>query len=132
LQAEGLCLIAALEVFGIVSSPDTGRLSERQMSQVRSFVDEHMDQPISLSDMAQAAGLSRFHFSRAFKATTGESPYRFVATLRVEAASRILRASDLPLETVAASVGFNSTVQLRRAFQDRMGMSPQAFQRQSR
>ncbi len=132
LLAESLCLTAALEVFGILASPETGQLSERQMALVRAFIDAHIDQPITLSDLAGAVGLSRFHFSRAFKATTGEPPYRFVAGLRVEAACRILVAAPhLSIDDTAASVGFSSAAQFRRAFQNRIGMTPQAFRRQS-
>lgn len=131
LLAETLCLTAALEVFAIVSSPTTGRLSERQMKIVRAFIDEFLDQPISLSDLAGAAGLSRYHFSRAFKATTGQAPYRFVATLRVDAAARMLASSQVAIDMIATSVGFTSTAQFRRAFQIRMGMTPQMYRRQA-
>lgn len=131
LLAESLSLTAALEVFAIVSSPTTGRLSERQMKLVRAFIDEFLDQPISLSDLAGAAGLSRFHFSRAFKATTGQAPHRYVATLRVEAAARVLATTTLPIDVVAASVGFSTTAQFRRAFQTRMGATPGAYRRQA-
>ncbi len=129
LLAEALCLTAALEVFSVISSPDSGLLSERQMRLVRDYIDEYIDQPISLSELAAAAGLSRFHFSRAFKATTGQPPYHFVAGLRVEAAAEILRRTDASLDVVSASVGLNIQ-QLRRLFQDRLGTTPQAFRRQ--
>ena len=127
LHAEALCLTAALEVLGITPGAPAGRLSDRQMAVVRAFIDGCMGQHISLSDLAGAVGLSRFHFSRAFKATTGQSPYHFVATLRVEAASRILKTSELGVEAVATTVGFTSVAQFRRAFYDRMGMTPHAF-----
>ena len=127
LHAEALCLTAALEVLGITSIPQAGRLSDRQMAIVRAFIDEFMDRPISLSDIAESVGLSRFHFSRAFKVTTGQSPYHFVATLRVEAASRILKTTEISVAAVATAVGFTSSAQFRRAFYDRMGTTPQAF-----
>ena len=127
LLGETLCLTAALEVFGISCSPQTGRLSDRQMATVRAFIDAFIDRPITLSELADAVGLSRFHFSRSFKATTGCSPYHFVATLRVEAATRILRTSELSVEAVATAVGFTSAAQFRRVFHDRMGVTPHAF-----
>lgn len=131
LHAEALCLTAALEVFGVLTAPETERLSDRQMQIVRAFIDEFLDQPISLSDLAGAIGRSRHHFSRAFKATTGQPPYRFLAAQRVKIACSLLTTGALSLDAVAGSVGFSSTAQLRRAFQTHMGMTPQAFLRNS-
>jgi AraC family transcriptional regulator len=71
LQAESLSLLAALEVFSIVTEPVSGRLSERQLRDVHDYLHANLNRVVSLSDLAAAARLSRFHFSRAFKNATG-------------------------------------------------------------
>jgi len=131
LLAETLCLTAALEVFSIISSPATGRLSERQLALVQRFIDRNLSQQISLSDLAEVVGLSRFHFSRAFKAATGQPPYHYVASRRVAAARQLLTTGNLPIDAVAQAVGFSSALQFRRAFQSRLGLTPQAYRRQA-
>ena len=126
LHAESVSLLASLEVFG-VAADSQGRLSDRQVSVVTDFVEGHLHGEISLADMASVAGLSRFHFSRAFKATTGESPYAFVQRRRIARASSLLKNSPLPIDAIASSVGFNGSVQFARAFREIMGMPPSKY-----
>jgi AraC family transcriptional regulator len=94
---------------------------------VTDFVEGHLHGEISLADMASVAGLSRFHFSRAFKATTGESPYAFVQRRRIARASSLLKNSPLPIDAIASSVGFNGSMQFARAFREIMGMPPSKY-----
>ncbi|MDP3494617.1 MAG: AraC family transcriptional regulator, partial [Hyphomonadaceae bacterium] len=131
LYIEGLCLVAGVEVLGLAIRPSSGKLSDRQVGQVRDYIDAHLADPIALDDLAGVAGLSRFHFSRAFKITTGISPGQFVSAKRVETASRLLATTDLAIDAVAAQVGLNAQ-QLRRAFLLRAGGSPRAFRRDAR
>lgn len=126
LHAESVSLLASLEVFGVVVDSQ-GRLSDRQVSAVVDFVEAHLHEEIGLSEMASIAGLSRFHFSRAFKATTGENPYAFVQKRRVARASVLLKQGDLPIEAIAALVGFNGSGQFARAFREIMGTSPSKY-----
>jgi AraC family transcriptional regulator len=129
LHVESLCLLAAVEMLKISADPDPGKLSRRQMTEVVDFVAANLARPISLEDMAAVAGLSRFHFARAFKRTLGQTPYQFVLARRSEAAAQALAAGDAPIEAVARSVGFGSGAQLGRAFRQTMGTSPQAYRR---
>ncbi|MCI9868108.1 helix-turn-helix transcriptional regulator [Rhizobium skierniewicense] len=126
LHAESVSLLATLEVFGVVADSQ-GRLSDRQVSMVTDFVEGHLHGEISLADMASVAGLSRFHFSRAFKATTGESPYAFVQRRRIARASRLLKEGQLSIEAIASSVGFNGSLQFARAFREITGVSPSKY-----
>ncbi|MDO8799394.1 helix-turn-helix domain-containing protein [Phenylobacterium sp.] len=131
LHAESLCLLAALEVLAIPPQPRAGSLSPGQLRRVRDYIDGHLQAAISLSDLAGACGLSRFHFSRAFKLATGASPHQFVAALRVDAARQQLSGTSDSIEQVAARCGYSSAAQLRRAFASRQGTTPRQFRRET-
>ncbi|RYE45756.1 MAG: AraC family transcriptional regulator, partial [Hyphomicrobiales bacterium] len=128
LHAEGICLLASLEVFGAMADPG-GRLSDRQLNLVIDFIEANLQHGIGLAELAGVAGLSRFHFSRAFKATTGTSPHAFVQKRKIERACSMLADSDLPIEAIAAAVGFKGASQFRRVFGEIVGLSPVQYRR---
>lgn len=129
LAAESLCIVAAIEVFKIAEAPLSGRLSARQLADVRAYIDANLEGCISLSELARVADLSRFHFSRAFKASMGCSPHAFITAQRLDAACRALRDSALPIAHIGLTVGFGSADQFRRAFLAAYGVSPRQYRR---
>jgi AraC family transcriptional regulator len=131
LHAESVCLLASLEVFGVLAE-NPGRLSDRQLGLVTDLVESRMAEPISLSDLAGIARLSRSHFSRAFKATTGENPHAFVERRRIARAMEMLAGSDLSVEAIAALVGYRGAPQFRRVFRALVGCSPLKYRSQRR
>lgn len=132
MYAESACILAAIEVLSLKPPETRGVLSSRQLAAVSEYIAAHLTDDISLSDLATVANLSRYHFSRAFKASTGQSPYAFVVSRRVERASELLANRDLPMERVAAASGFSSTAQLRRHFQQLKRQTLRDFRRGSR
>jgi AraC family transcriptional regulator len=132
LLAESVCLVAALEVFAIQADPVGVGLSERQMATIEAFVGAHLAEDISLTQLAALCGLSRFHFSRAFKKTAGISPYAYVTERRIDRAKDLLLQRDLAIEWIAAAVGFPSSSQFRRAFRTRVGCSAQEYRKTRR
>lgn len=93
------------------------------------FAREHLNQPLPIERLAEAANLSVRQFGRAFRHETGETPAKAVERLRVEAARSRLRDGAEPVERIAAAVGFNDPERMRRAFVKIHGMSPQAMRR---
>jgi AraC family transcriptional regulator len=88
-----------------------------RINQVIDFIDQNLDQPISLEQLAVQAAFSKFHFHRIFVAFTGESLYRFITRLRVErAASRLLTHQTSSITEIALSCGFNDSATFARAF----------------
>jgi AraC family transcriptional regulator len=130
--AESACIVAAIEALGLKPPEKSGGLSRRQMKMVTDYVAAHLTAEISLSDLAAAAQLSRYHFARAFKVSTGQSPYLFVMAQRVEKAAELLASSDLPVEAVASLTGFGNMARLRRYFQQIKGETPRSFRRRQR
>jgi AraC family transcriptional regulator len=79
------------------------------------YIQDNLRNEMRLSDIAQVAGLSVFHFSREFRLQTGHSPYRFIQVKRAAAAAHMLTGSRAEVETVARACGFNSVRRMREA-----------------
>ena len=88
-----------------------------------------LDEPISLSDMADIAHLSPFHFNRVFRKMTGVSPGRFLTTLRMEAAKRLLSESEMRIIDVCFAVGYNSVGTFTTQFAQLVGLAPGRYRR---
>jgi AraC family transcriptional regulator len=122
-------MVAALEITKWAGQIPAGRLSQRQIDTVLAQIDANLATNIGVSDLARAVGLSRFHFARAFKNTTGKSPYSFIVSQRIQRAVRMLQMGNAPVEEVARAVGFSSASQFGRAFRKMVGEAPQAYRR---
>jgi AraC-like DNA-binding protein len=99
----------------------------RHLLRARDFADAHYKEPIGVDDMAKAAGLSRAHFSRAFRSAFGESPRSYLLTRRLERAAALLRTTDYPVIDICFSVGLQSLGSFTTSFTRTYGMSPTAY-----
>lgn len=115
-----------------VAAPVRGGLSGRQLRRVDAFVADNLDGSLSLDDMAQEAGVSRFHFARMFRQATGETPHRWLTARRIEAAKTLLRATDKPVAAIAADTGFASQSHFGQVFRRATGETPGAWRRRTR
>jgi len=106
-----------------------GRLAPWQERRAREMMLAHLDGDLPLADLARACGLSRSHFSRAFRDTTGLPPHRWLMQARIERAMDYLRTSTLPLEQVAQLCGYADQSHFTRAFTRAAGQSPAAWRR---
>src|ERR1700750_622248 len=93
---------------------------------------EHLDAPLTVEDMAEQAGMSSRHFTRAFIAETGATPSKAVERLRIEAARQRVQSSSEAIELVAQSTGFRDPARMRRAFIRAFGQPPQSLRRAAR
>jgi len=93
---------------------------------------EHLDAPLTVEDLAERAGMSARHFSRAFIAETGTTPSKAIERLRIEVARQRVQASHEPIERVAEMTGFRDPERMRRAFIRSFGQPPQALRRAAR
>ena len=90
------------------------------------------DKPLSISAVARASGLTRFHFIRLFKAMFGETPHQYRSRAQIEKAKRLLILTDMSITDVCMEVGFSSLGSFSVLFSRRVGMSPSEFQRRYR
>jgi len=112
-------------------NPVRGGLTPRQLRRVKEFVDGQLSNGITISALADVAGLSRFHFVRAFKDSVGLPPYQYVLAARISRARGLLSIPDLSLGDVALAVGFSDASQLTRVFRKFVGVTPTAFRRET-
>jgi AraC-like DNA-binding protein len=80
-----------------------------------------------VDDLARAAGLSRAHFSREFRAAFGESPHAYLLTRRLERAATLLRLTDRSVADICFSVGLQSVGSFTTSFTRTYGVSPTAY-----
>lgn len=99
-------------------------LPSRQIARVESLIRARLSEKIRLGELAEAVGLSPYHFSRSFKASTGETPSGFVMRLRLERAATLLRESTLTISEIAFQTGFASQSHLSRRIKDSYGVTP--------
>lgn len=104
--------------------PAPGALSPARVARVRDWVMAHLAEPIDLAGMAEAACLSRFHFSRGFKAATGLSPRAYVTACRIAQARAWLENSDMPIAAIAQACGFADQSHFSAAFVRATGVPP--------
>jgi AraC-like DNA-binding protein len=100
---------------------------DRHLLRAKDLADARYVEPIGVDEMAQAAGLSRAHFSRAFKGAFGESPRAYLLTRRLERAAALLRTTDRSVNDVCLSVGLQSLGSFTTSFTRTFGMSPTAY-----
>jgi AraC family transcriptional regulator len=99
-----------------------------RINSVIDYIENHIDQDLSLETVSEVANFSPFHFHRLFKAFTGETINGFVKRKRVEKAGRLLLNNpEMPVSETAYASGFNNVSVFCRNFRDRFGMNAQEF-----
>ena len=91
------------------------------------WINQHLSSDLSLSVLADQAGMSERSFSRHYAEATGQTPARAVERLRVEAARRLLSESRLPVKRIAQRCGFGSEETMRRSFHRLIDITPQDY-----
>lgn len=104
-----------------------GGLVARRLQQAIKLLEGHIEENITLAEIAASAGLSPFHFSREFKRATGVSPHQYLIRLRLERARDLLASTDLPIAEVALRSGFASQSHFTRYFRKLTATTPRAY-----
>lgn len=99
----------------------------RYLQRAKDLVDSRYADPITIDDLAAAAGLSRAHFSRSFTRTFGETPRAYLQTRRLERAAALLRQTDRAVADICAMVGLTSVGSFTTSFARVYGKPPAAY-----
>ena len=91
------------------------------------FIEANLASPIGVAEIATAAGISAYHFSRAFRHATGKPPYAFLLDRRLVRAKQLLAKGDASLTAVAQQCGFSSLSQFSRMFSRSFGVAPTRY-----
>lgn len=99
------------------------RLSARDVGRIRDYIEDHIDQNLSIAELASVLHMSGGHFARLFRMTTGATPYRFAQHRRILRATRLL-ATQMPLAEIAQAAGFSSQAHFTYVFRQLTGSTP--------
>lgn len=111
------------------NSPRQSRsaLSPHKLQQIIEFIDNHLDQSIPLTTLADLAALNYDYFIRCFKRATSKTPHQFLLDQRIARAKLLLRTTTLPLTEIALRCGFNSQPHLTTQFRLSTSITPRQF-----
>jgi AraC family transcriptional regulator len=112
--------------------PTMGGLSPKVLLRAIERLRSDSDADVSLSALASDAGLSRFHFCRAFKESTGLSPHAWLRQHRLEQAMNMLRDTDESVVSIAAALGYGSQTAFAAAFRKLTNETPSEWRRRTR
>lgn len=103
--------------------PGSG-LTPTQIQRLNDRIRDQLSDDLSLQELADTVGLTRYHFARVFKRTFGVAPHQYVTQRRIERAKLLLRRTGLPIREIAADCGFSDQSHLTRIFSRYVGVTP--------
>ncbi|MET9273256.1 helix-turn-helix domain-containing protein [Kribbella sp. NPDC003557] len=105
---------------------------EHSLAQLLAWVQERLDEPLTVTDLAKRANTSPRHLGRQFRAVTGQTPLQWLLTQRVRRAQQLLESTDDAVEKIATATGLGTATTLRRHFQRVVGVPPNTYRRSFR
>lgn len=105
----------------------SGGLSRARLRRAVEYIDAHLDQNLSLAQIAEIVGMSPYYFSRALKKSTGFAPHAYVVHQRMTRAKKLLIETKLPVTEIAAAVGYASQTHFSTQFHKFVGVSPSVY-----
>ncbi len=103
--------------------PSNG-LSRERVQRVCDYIETHLDDRLTLDNLAGVSCLSPYHFSRSFKQAVGVGVQRYVMQRRIERAENLMRLTNQPLASIAQAVGFTDQSHLTSIFRRETGVTP--------
>ena len=96
---------------------------------LRRYLQEHLAEQLTLDDLAEAIGITKYHFVRKFKNETGISPMAYLRQIRVQNAKSLLSNTPLPIKNIAPQVGLVDEYHFSRVFSRVVGQSPREYRK---
>jgi len=127
-QVAGQMIVDALAVGAGIETPPLSR----HLARATAFVDAHLEAPISVADVARAAGVGVSRLHALFDAGLGISPKRYIARERLERAALMLEETDLSVAEIALRAGYGDQSAFARAFHRHLGCPPAAYRGRNR
>jgi AraC family transcriptional regulator len=99
---------------------------------VLEYVDECLNLDLTGNSIARVAGLSKYHFGKAFRQSTGMTLHGYVLARRMRRSQELLAKSDLPLSAIAEAAGFSNQSHFTSVFSTRIGIPPGSYRQMMR
>ena len=127
------CVWKSVELLYLLCAPQEPVAGQAgNLEEVARYMEEHLDEPLSIPQLSRRAFLSPTAFKAAFRQRFGLAVHAWLRQRRMERAAQLLRASSLTVLEVAQSVGYSSGSQFTAAFRERYGTSPGKFRKMSK
>jgi AraC family transcriptional regulator len=104
-----------------------GGLSRLRLNRVLEYINANLSEKLELGVLAEVADLNLYHFARAFKQSTGESPHQYVLRRRIEQAKEFLRRPEASVIEASASMGFVDQSHFSKVFRRIVGVAPSEY-----
>ncbi len=108
---------------------DVHPLANESIEKAVKYMEDHINQNISLDELAEHINLSKFYFNRYFKKHMGLTPHQYFINMRLQNAKRMLVTTSASIEQVAENCGFDNASNFIRLFKQRVGMTPTVFRK---
>ena len=112
-----------------IADPVPGCTGTDLFTETMSWMVEHLDEQVTVEELAERSAMSPRTFARRFRASTGTTPLQWVLRQRVLLAQRLLETTDEPVERIAAQCGFGTAAGMRQHFARFVHTTPQAYRR---
>ena len=126
-RAIAIAVLRGHSTLGRPAPRDPLRTAPARIRRVLDYVREDTSSASTLKEMASIAGLSPTHFGRAFRATTGMPPHKYLQDLRMERARRLLETTKLSITQIALECGFEQSTSFATSFKKLVGVSPRMW-----
>lgn len=120
-----------IDLAGRQNRPATGGLAPWQMRKAQEIIRDRLSETVTLAELAEAVGLSPWHFCRAFSRTAGVTPHRAQMLARLDLARELLTNKCQSITEIALDCGYQSSQAFSRVFRQEMGQTPASFRRKA-
>lgn len=123
-------LLRRYNAYELVEQEQPHTFGHREIARLIEYIEDNLDRTITLEELAAIVRISRYHFSRLFKRSTGTTAIGFVERCRVRRAQSPIADTDLPIAEIAQMIGFADQSHFTRRFHRHVGCTPAVFARQ--
>ncbi len=130
-ESLSVALIAHLMQFYTAKNPVANDVfcEDAQIKQAKDYIHAYLTQKLSLQAIADVVGLSKYHFCRIFKQSTGLTPWQYVIQQRIKLAKQLLQNSQLSIWQISNRLGYSNSTQFTNFFRKHTGITPSDFRK---
>lgn len=110
-----------------IGSREAGTLPVARLKRVTEYIQEHLDEDLTLAQLGAVAYMSPYHFARLFRRSTGLPPHRFVVRVRIDRSAALLASPEPSIARISREVGFRTPSHFSTVFRRLMGVTPSAY-----